>query len=328
MWRAARKRARADWLAEIHAGLSDGDTNEIIVPGEQGSVHIRVTREDVDHFLEAQRKRLKWQARFYQSVVVALACGIGVVILDVFHNEIEEIVASDQYATIEAERDSIERALALYTEFTRDIVAEHHGELSTRLGELGTNTSTVVRASAATTGTGGLTSRTEGVGQVLGEHVDTNTAQNLHEIARVEEFFDRLPGSEPLKGSHLTSGFGMREHPVTGHVVPHRGIDLVSWEQPTILAAGPGEVTFAGERGKSGNMVTIDHGSAIESLYLHLDSIAVEKGQYVAAGEALGVMGDTGETDGAHLHYEVRVAGKHLDPRDVFEVISHVDENR
>ena len=323
-FRTNRRRAN-DWLKQIRANLSDERASEIIVPTDEGSVHIRVSGEEVDRFLAKQKKHLKWQARFYQSMVVALVCGLGVVILDVFHREIEEIVASDQYASIEAERDSMERALALYTEFTRDIVAEHHGELSTRLGELGTNTPTVVRAGAATTGTGGLASRTEGVGQVLGQHVDSRTAKNLHEIARIEEFFNRLPGADPLKGSHLTSGFGMREHPLTGHVVPHRGIDLVSWEQPTVLAAGAGEVTFAGEQGKSGKMVTLNHGSAIESLYLHLDSIAVEKGQYVEAGDALGVMGDTGETDGAHLHYEVRVAGRHLDPKDVFEVISRVD---
>jgi len=321
----AKKPRKDDWLKQIHANLADERASEVIVPTDQGSVHIRVTGEQVDRFLAAQKRRLRWQARFYQSVVVALACVIGVVLLDVFHREIQAVVASDQYASIEAERDSMEQALALYTEFTRDIVAEHHSELSSRLSELGTNTSTVVRASAATSGTGGLTSRTEGVGKILGKHVDSNTAQNLHDIARVEEFFDRLPGAEPLKGGRLTSGFGMREHPVTGHVVPHRGIDLVSWEHPTILAAGAGEVTFAGKQTKSGNMVRIDHGSAIESLYLHLDSIAVETGQYVEAGDPLGIMGDTGETDGAHLHYEVRIAGKHLNPKDVFEVIGHAD---
>ena len=321
----AKKPRKDDWLKQIHANLADERASEVIVPTDQGSVHIRVTGEQVDRFLAAQKRRLRWQARFYQSVVVALACVIGVVLLDVFHREIQAVVASDQYASIEAERDSMEQALALYTEFTRDIVAEHHSELSSRLSELGTNTSTVVRASAATSGTGGLTSRTEGVGKILGKHVDSNTAQNLHDIARVEEFFDRLPGAEPLKGGRLTSSFGMREHPVTGHVVPHRGIDLVSWEQPTILAAGAGEVTFAGNQTKSGNMVRIDHGSAIESLYLHLDSIAVETGQYVEAGDPLGIMGDTGETDGAHLHYEVRIAGKHLNPKDVFEVIGHAD---
>lgn len=325
MWPTSKRPHRERWLEDLHAGLSDGDASEVIVPGAQGSTHVRITKEDMEHFFSSQKKRFKLQGRFYQSIVCILAFGIGAILLDAFSEKIHEIVASDEYARIETERDALEEALTLYTEFTRDIVEDHHGDLSARLGTLGTDTNTVVRTTSATPGTGGLSSHTEGVGRMLAEYVDDRTARSLHEIARVEEFFDRLPGNDPLKGSHLTSGFGMREHPVTGHVVPHRGIDLVSWEQPTVLAAGPGRVTFAGERGKSGNMVTVDHGSAIESLYLHLDSIAVEAGTYVEAGDPLGIMGDTGETDGAHLHYEVRVAGKHLDPANVFEVLGHGD---
>ncbi|QGM20978.1 peptidoglycan DD-metalloendopeptidase family protein [Spiribacter sp. 2438] len=316
---------RHRWLADIRGGLDAENGNGIIILGQQGVAHIHCNRRDIDNFLAEQKSRIKWQGRLYQLAVLCLVCVIGVLSTGVYQKTFENILASEQYAKLKAERDAIEEAFSLYTEMTRDIVGEHHEELSARVGELGANTRSVVNAIASSPGTGGLTAPTKGSVRLLSEHIDSTTARNLHEIARVQEFFDHLPLNEPVEASRVTSSFGMREHPITGRVQPHRGIDLVSWENPTVFSSGAGRVTFAAKKGRAGNMVTIDHGSSVESRYFHLDSIAVEVGDVLGPGDVVGVMGETGFTSGIHLHYEVRVAGKSLDPAKVFDMIGYAE---
>jgi len=324
MWLVSKQSRPKHWLEHIRHGLNESDGNEVIVPGWHGSRHVHLTTEDIDDFLASQKRKIRWQGRLYQSLIICLCGALGILSLGVYQKQIENILASEHYAKLEAERDALEQAFSLYTEFTRDIVGDHHDELSTMLGELGTNTRAVINAGANAPGTGGFGSAAED-SSILREYVDPATARNLHEISRIREFVSRLPLTRPLESAQLTSGFGMREHPVTGHVVPHRGIDLVSWEDPTVISAGAGVVTFAAADGNAGNMVTIEHGSGIESRYFHLDSIAVDVGDFVNAGDAIGVMGDTGLTNGAHLHFELIVAGKHLDPQRVTEVVNNAE---
>lgn len=132
----------------------------------------------------------------------------------------------------------------------------------------------------------------------------------------------RLPGPRwrlgfgflwPARGA-LTSGFGLRRHPVFGIVRPHHGVDIAAaWGTP-VLAAAAGTVVYAGWFGGYGKLVVVDHGGGLATLYGHLSSIRVSVGQTVGPGEVLGNVGSTGYSTGPHLHFEVRVNGRPVDP--------------
>jgi murein DD-endopeptidase MepM/ murein hydrolase activator NlpD len=112
----------------------------------------------------------------------------------------------------------------------------------------------------------------------------------------------------------MSSGFGMRVHPVTGAKRLHAGIDLAAPTGTPIGAAAAGTVTFAGARGGYGNLVIVDHGDGTETRYAHQHTISVRAGQTVAAGDLLGTVGSTGQSTGPHLHFEFRRDGEPVDP--------------
>jgi murein DD-endopeptidase MepM/ murein hydrolase activator NlpD len=123
----------------------------------------------------------------------------------------------------------------------------------------------------------------------------------------------RLPVDAPM-----SSGFGMRVHPVTGKQKLHAGIDLAAPTGTPIGAAAAGTVTFAGVRGGYGNLVIVDHGDGTETRYAHQHTISVTAGQKVAAGDLLGTVGSTGQSTGPHLHLEFRRDGQPVDPAPLF----------
>ncbi|MGB9877463.1 MAG: murein hydrolase activator EnvC family protein [bacterium] len=117
----------------------------------------------------------------------------------------------------------------------------------------------------------------------------------------------------PLRGK-LTSRFGMRTHPIYHITKMHTGIDLSAPSGTPIKAAAGGEVVYAGWWGGYGNVVIIDHGGGISTLYAHCSAIYVRKGQKVSQGEVIAAVGSTGLSTGPHLHFEVRKNGKPVDP--------------
>ncbi|GAA0378255.1 peptidoglycan DD-metalloendopeptidase family protein [Bacillus horti] len=114
--------------------------------------------------------------------------------------------------------------------------------------------------------------------------------------------------SWPAVGGKVSSGFGPR----WGR--QHNGIDISSVRDKTIKAADNGKVTTAGYHRGYGNYVVIDHGNGYETLYGHLESISVSKGDVVQTGDKLGVMGSTGNSTGIHLHFEIIKNGRNLNP--------------
>jgi murein DD-endopeptidase MepM/ murein hydrolase activator NlpD len=122
------------------------------------------------------------------------------------------------------------------------------------------------------------------------------------------------PASPKAPGS-ASSGFGMRTHPIDGVEKFHTGIDLRGKEGTPILAAADGVVRSAGTRGGYGNAVEIDHGNGVTTLYGHASELGVKPGDHVEKGQEIGEVGMTGRATGPHLHFEVRVEGKPVDPR-------------
>lgn len=120
----------------------------------------------------------------------------------------------------------------------------------------------------------------------------------------------------PVSG-HVTSGYGMRRHPILGYVRMHAGMDFAaSWGSP-IYAVTDGRVAYAGWHGGHGNYVRLDHGGGIATGYGHMSRIAVALGMAVRRGQIIGYVGSTGLSTGAHLHYEVYRGGQTVDPMSV-----------
>lgn len=118
----------------------------------------------------------------------------------------------------------------------------------------------------------------------------------------------------PVKG-RITSGFGAREAPKAGASTNHQGIDIAVPRGTDVVAPHGGTVIMAGDAGKSGNLIRIDHGNGVVSAYAHLDGFNVKIGQRVEAGAVIGKSGNTGNSTGAHLHYAIKENGVARDPR-------------
>ena len=111
-----------------------------------------------------------------------------------------------------------------------------------------------------------------------------------------------------------SSGFGPRVHPIYGSVRPHQGIDLNGNTGDRVRAARSGEVIVAGPRSGYGNTVVVYHGLGYSTLYAHLSAISVAEGDQVASGDRIGSIGASGLSTGPHLHFELRIDGKAVDP--------------
>ena len=130
----------------------------------------------------------------------------------------------------------------------------------------------------------------------------------------------KIPLKPPMLYFYITSNYGMRKHPVLKKKMFHHGIDLAGTWQEEIQASAPGTVIFAGREGSFGKVVKVRHAYGIVTTYAHLAKITVRKGADVVAGSVVGKMGRTGRVDGAHLHYEIRIDGKSLDPKRFFAI--------
>jgi murein DD-endopeptidase MepM/ murein hydrolase activator NlpD len=128
---------------------------------------------------------------------------------------------------------------------------------------------------------------------------------------------ERLPdpaGAETLAslrwpaGGAVLSRFGRRGR------THHDGIDIDGMRGDPIRAAADGRVMFSGLRGSYGRTVVLDHGGGISTLYAHAEDLSVRRGEQVSAGQKIGRVGRTGNASGSHLHFEIRLDGRPLDP--------------
>lgn len=133
---------------------------------------------------------------------------------------------------------------------------------------------------------------------------------NLYRLAAA-----KMPFANPVKSSYrFTSGFGTRRDPIRGGSRMHSGIDFAGAYGTPIYATGDGVVTHAGWDSGYGRLVTIKHDFGIETRYAHMSQVRVKVGQKVSRGDRIGDMGNSGRSTGTHLHYEVRVNSKAVNP--------------
>ncbi|MBI1403905.1 MAG: peptidoglycan DD-metalloendopeptidase family protein [Porphyrobacter sp.] len=147
---------------------------------------------------------------------------------------------------------------------------------------------------------------------------------SLARMAVLERALDGIPQVVPATAQSITSGFGYRRDPFNGRAAMHAGIDFRGPVGSPIFAAADGRVTWAGRRGGYGNAVEITHANGLMTRYAHLSRIDVKVGQLVKAGETVGGLGSTGRSTGPHLHFEVRINNRAINPRPFLETAPDV----
>ncbi len=123
----------------------------------------------------------------------------------------------------------------------------------------------------------------------------------------------------PIDGARISSGFGRRKHPVLGYTKMHRGTDFAASRGTPVYAAGDGVIERSSRYGAYGNYIRIRHNGTYKTAYAHLNGYAkgVRSGVRVKQGQVIGYVGTTGRSTGPHLHYEVHVNGKQVNPRTI-----------
>ena len=123
----------------------------------------------------------------------------------------------------------------------------------------------------------------------------------------------------PISGARLSSSFGHRKHPVSGFNAMHKGVDFAAPRGTPIIAAGSGVIREAGWKGSFGRYIRIRHNATYDTAYAHMTRIAphIRPGSRVKQGEIIGYVGSTGKSTGAHLHYEVLVNNRQVNPMTV-----------
>ncbi|MCP4004884.1 MAG: M23 family metallopeptidase [bacterium] len=135
-------------------------------------------------------------------------------------------------------------------------------------------------------------------------HLEGQTARLLH-----------TPSITPTTG-WITSSYGYRSSPFTSNREFHRGLDIAGRQGTPILAPADGKVRFAGQKRALGNAVRLQHGYGIETIYGHLSELLVKPGEKVKRGQKIALMGTTGRSTGPHLHYQVMLNSKPVNPRN------------
>lgn len=157
---------------------------------------------------------------------------------------------------------------------------------------------------------------------------EIETEIRLLALANVGEAYVGGTMAWPVPGyTRITSPFGMRTHPITGVFKLHTGVDIGAPMGVNFISANDGIVTYAGWNTAYGNMVIIDHGGGITTLYAHGSEILVNVGDTIFQGTPVLKVGSTGYSTGAHAHFEVRIAGEYVQPLDYITSYSNSSNN-
>ena len=160
---------------------------------------------------------------------------------------------------------------------------------------------------------------TAGVGgpfEAAGNATFKSLFDSWKKLDQLQDGIIAVPSDKPIKASvEFTSGFGVRSDPFHAGAAMHPGIDLAGAYGTPVYATADGTVLRAGwNNGGYGNLVEIDHGRGITTRYGHMSAILVHEGDKITRGQQIGRMGSTGRSTGNHLHYEVRIDGRAVNP--------------
>ena len=150
---------------------------------------------------------------------------------------------------------------------------------------------------------------------------------HLSKLGQFQKIMERLPMSAPLNSYSITSSFGKRRDPINKRWSAHYGLDFGGIFKSRVYSTAPGKVVQAGWNGRYGRYIEIDHGSGIRTRYGHLHKIYVKRGQKVGFRDKIGLLGSSGRSTGAHLHYETVFDGKSINPMKFIKAGRHVFQN-
>jgi murein DD-endopeptidase MepM/ murein hydrolase activator NlpD len=149
---------------------------------------------------------------------------------------------------------------------------------------------------------------------------------SLARMDALERGLTGIPQVMPADISQISSGFGYRRDPINGSAAMHAGLDFKGRIGAPIHAAAAGRITFVGRKSGYGNVVEVSHGNGLTTRYAHMSRFKARAGQRVAAGQVIGAIGNTGRSTGPHLHFEVRVNDRAVNPRPFLETAPDVLE--
>jgi murein DD-endopeptidase MepM/ murein hydrolase activator NlpD len=151
-------------------------------------------------------------------------------------------------------------------------------------------------------------------------------ALSLSRMSALERGLAGIPQVMPADMRNISSGFGYRRDPFNGHAAMHRGLDFRGPIGAPIHAAAEGRVSFVGQKQGYGNVVEVTQSNGMMTRYAHMSRFESRVGQRVAAGEMIGRIGNTGRSTGPHLHFEVHINGRAVNPRPFLEAAPDVLE--
>jgi murein DD-endopeptidase MepM/ murein hydrolase activator NlpD len=149
--------------------------------------------------------------------------------------------------------------------------------------------------------------------ELQGDWISTQLELVENRLVQQDLTFSSTPTIAPVLGL-LTDGYGRRKDPFTGRRAFHRGLDISARRGTPVLSPADGIVVFTGRHGGLGKTVRVSHGFGYTTLYGHLDKVSVSLGDELSRGDEIGLLGNSGRSTGPHLHYEVHVDGRSVDP--------------
>lgn len=212
-------------------------------------------------------------------------------------------------------RDSHQTALFQVTRRTVADIKKIEGIIS----KAGLNVTDLIgRAHPESLGIGGPFIPATGLGSILDEG-QTALDRHLMHWEDLQKLMQRLPLVAPLDHYRVGSPFGRRRDPMNKRWAMHKGADFSAPSRSDILATAEGKVVYRGWKGRYGRLVEIDHGNGIRTRYGHMRNIYVRAGQHVKLGQKIGQVGTSGRSTGPHVHYEIILKGRNIDPMKFIE---------
>lgn len=169
-----------------------------------------------------------------------------------------------------------------------------------------------------------ISSKIEDIEQMLDlKHNDNsspNERVNLAKLSTYKKYFilNNIPNGYPVENKGITSKYGWRIHPITKEREFHRGIDLRAKLNTPVIAPADGVIEYAANHKKSGygKLMIIRHNYGFTTMYAHLNKFKIRAGRSVAKGDTIAFTGNSGRSNGPHLHYEIRNINRNLDPKN------------
>ena len=232
----------------------------------------------------------------------------------------------DKVSALIPEAAALARIEARQLDFVEKLTryADRRAERSAKaIRQLGLDPNAMVRASSKTAMGGPF----ERLSTAKDGSIDPRFERLGLSLARMEAL-DRslagIPQYRPANVEMLTSSYGVRRDPFTGATAFHAGLDFRGPLGAPIYAAAKGKVSFVGQKSGYGNVVEVSHGNGLVTRYAHMSAFHSHIGQEVAPGDVIGAIGSTGRSTGPHLHFEVRINGRAVNPRPFLEAAPHV----